>query len=87
MHKMMKFVVSLEIFDQLLKNFVEEVTQDTQMNQGFQGKPTPNSYDFLITITCEDHGDTYMMLRAIMDHSLVVLLAMRVVNPRCELDK
>jgi hypothetical protein len=29
MHKMMKFEVSLEIFDQLLKKLVEEVTQDT----------------------------------------------------------
>ena len=43
MHKMMEFEVSIEIFDQLVKKLVEEVTQDTQMNQGFQGKPTPNS--------------------------------------------
>jgi hypothetical protein len=29
---MMKFEVSLEIFYQLVKKLVEEVTQDTQMN-------------------------------------------------------
>ena len=43
MRKIMKYEVSIEIFDQMLKKLVEEVTQDTQMNQGFQGKPTPNS--------------------------------------------
>ena len=35
--------VSLNIVDQFMKKLDEEVTQDTQMNQGFQGKQTSNS--------------------------------------------
>ena len=42
--------------------------------------------DFLIKITCEDHGDPYMMLRANVNQLLIVLLALRVSNPRYELD-
>ena len=43
--------------------------------------------EYLIKVTYEDHGDSYMMLWDIVDPSLVVLLAMRVSNPRCELDE
>ena len=43
--------------------------------------------DFLIKIACEDHGGSYMILRAIVNHFLIDILAMRVLNPRYELDE
>jgi hypothetical protein len=43
--------------------------------------------DFLIKITCEDHGDPYMMLRSIVNHFLIEILALRVLNPIYELDR
>ena len=36
-------------------------------------------------MTCEDLGDSYMMLRAIVDQFLIELLVMRVLNLRYEL--
>ena len=35
----------------------------------------------------EDHGDPYMMSIAIVNHFLIGLLALRVSNPRYELDE
>ena len=43
--------------------------------------------DFLIKITCEDHGDSYMILRANVNLLFINLLAMRVIKPRYELDR
>ena len=44
MYKMMYNKVSLDIFDQMLKKHAKEVTQDTRMNYGFQGKQALNSW-------------------------------------------
>ena len=35
----------------------------------------------------EDHEDSYMMSRTIVNHLLIDLLALRVSNPNCELDE
>jgi hypothetical protein len=35
----------------------------------------------------EEHGDPYMMSRTIVNHLLIDLLALRVSNPSCELDR
>jgi hypothetical protein len=43
--------------------------------------------EYLIKVTYEDHGDSYMMLRAIVNQFLIELLALRVLNPRYELDR
>ena len=35
----------------------------------------------------EEHGDPYMMSRVNVNHLLISLLALRVLNPRYELDE
>jgi hypothetical protein len=37
-------------------------------------------------MTCEDHGDPYMTLRDKLNQILIDLLALRVLNPRYDLD-
>ena len=38
-------------------------------------------------MTCEDHGDPYMILRSNVNQIFIDLLALRVLNPRYELDE
>ena len=67
-------VVSLNIFDQLLKKLAEEVTQDTKWIRASKENKLHNPDEFLIKMINKVHGDPYMMLGKTMNLYLIDLL-------------